>query len=40
MRGAAEAAKSFPLVGATLALTTDHCVVDGEVLDEWSPRKP
>jgi hypothetical protein len=34
LRGAAEAAKNFPLVGATMALTTDHSVVDGEVLDE------
>ncbi len=34
MRGAAAAAKDFPLVGTTLALTTDHTVVDGEVLDE------
>jgi hypothetical protein len=34
MRGAAAAARNFPLVGATLALTTDHSVVDGEVLDE------
>jgi hypothetical protein len=34
LRGAAEEAKNFPLVGATLALTTDHSVVDGEVLDE------
>jgi hypothetical protein len=34
LRGAAEAAKNLPPVGATLALTTDHCVVDGEVLDE------
>jgi hypothetical protein len=33
MRGAAQAAKNFPLAGATLALTTDHTVVDGEVLD-------
>jgi hypothetical protein len=34
MRGAAQAAKNFPLVGATMALTSDHSVVDGEVLDE------
>ncbi|MBD0323930.1 MAG: hypothetical protein ICV72_11175 [Aldersonia sp.] len=34
MRRAADAAGGFPLVGATMALTTDHCVVDGEVLDE------
>jgi hypothetical protein len=34
MRAAADAARNFPLVGATLALTTDHSVVDGEVLDE------
>lgn len=34
MRGAAEAAKNFPLVGTTLALMTDHAVLDGEVLDE------
>jgi hypothetical protein len=34
MHGAAAAAKNFPLVGATMALTTDHCVMDGEVLDE------
>jgi len=34
MRGTAAAAKNFALVGATLALTTDHCVLDGEVLDE------
>ena len=34
MRAAAEAAKDFPLAGATLSLTTDHSVVDGEVLDE------
>jgi hypothetical protein len=34
MAGAASAARSFPLVRATMALTTDHCAVDGEVLDE------
>jgi hypothetical protein len=34
MRAAAEAAKAFPLAGATLSLTTGHSVVDGEVLDE------
>jgi hypothetical protein len=34
MRAAAEAAKNFPQVGATMALTTEHSVVDGEVLDE------
>lgn len=34
MRGAAEVAKNFPLVGATMALMIDHSVVDGEVLDE------
>lgn len=34
MRGAAAAARSFPLVGATMALMIDHAVVDGEVLDE------
>lgn len=34
MRRAAQAATNFPLVGATLALTTDHDAVDGEVLDE------
>lgn len=34
MRGAAAQAANFPLVGATLALTTGHSVVDGEVLDE------
>jgi hypothetical protein len=34
MRSAAEPAKNFPLVRATLALMTDHSVVDGEVLDE------
>jgi hypothetical protein len=34
MRGAAVVAKNFPLVGATMALTTDHSVVDGDVLDE------
>lgn len=34
MGGAAAVAQSFPLVGATMALMTDHEVVDGEVLDE------
>ena len=34
MQAAAAAAKNFPLVGATLALTTDHQVVDGVVLDQ------
>jgi hypothetical protein len=34
MRRAAEAAKNFPLAGATLSLATDHVVLDGEVLDE------
>jgi hypothetical protein len=34
MRDAAKAAKDFPLVGETLSLTTDHSVVDGEVLDQ------
>lgn len=34
MRGAAAVARIFPLVGATMALMTDHAVVDGEVLDE------
>lgn len=34
MRGAAAVARSFPLVRATMALMTDHAVVDGEVLDE------
>jgi hypothetical protein len=34
MHGAAAAARSFPLVGATMSLTTDHSVVDGEVLDQ------
>lgn len=34
MQEAAAAATNFPLVGATLALTTDHVAVDGEVLDE------
>jgi hypothetical protein len=34
MRAAAQAAKNFPLVGATMALTTDHTAVDGEVLDQ------
>ena len=34
LHSAAEAAKAFPLAGATLSLTTEHSVVDGEVLDE------
>ncbi|MEV4317061.1 hypothetical protein [Actinocrispum sp. NPDC049592] len=34
MRGAAAAARGFPLAGATLSLTTEHSVVDGEVLDQ------
>ena len=34
MRAAAKAAASFPLVGATLALTSDHSATDGEILDE------
>lgn len=34
MRGAAEAAKNFPLVDATLSMTIGHSVADGEVLDE------
>jgi hypothetical protein len=34
MQRAAQAARDFPLVGATLSLTTDHTVIDGEVLDE------
>jgi len=34
MRAAAAAAKNFSQVGATMAMTTDHSVVDGEVLDQ------
>jgi hypothetical protein len=34
MQRAAQAARDFPLVGATLSLTTDHTIIDGEVLDE------
>jgi hypothetical protein len=34
MKRAAEAAKNFPLVAATLSLTTDHTITDGEILDE------
>lgn len=34
MKNAAEAAKNFPLVAATLSLTTDHSITDGEILDE------
>lgn len=33
MQRALQAAGSIPLVGATLSLTTDHTVIDGEVLD-------
>jgi hypothetical protein len=33
MHAAAEAARNFPQVGATMAMTTDHSVTDGEVLD-------
>lgn len=33
MRRAAQVAGSIPLVGATLTLTADHSVLDGEVLD-------
>lgn len=34
MQRAAEAARDVPLVGATLGMTTDHTVIDGEILDE------
>ncbi|MBS1697312.1 MAG: hypothetical protein JST25_02785 [Actinobacteria bacterium] len=34
MQRAAQAAGGAPLVGATLSLTADHTVVDGEILDE------
>lgn len=34
MRAAAKAAENFPLVGATMALTSDHSATDGEILDE------
>lgn len=34
MRTAAQAATNFPLAGATMALTTDHTAIDGEVLDQ------
>lgn len=34
MQRAAEAAKEFPIVGSTLAMTTDHMITDGEILDE------
>jgi hypothetical protein len=34
MLGAAQAAKGFPLVRATMDLMTEHIVMDGEVLDE------
>ncbi len=33
MQGAAAAAQNFPLARATISLTTEHSVVDGEVLD-------
>lgn len=33
MRRAAEAAGKIPIVGATLSLTTDHTIIDGEILD-------
>jgi hypothetical protein len=33
MHAATEAAKNFPQVGVTMAMTTDHSTVDGEVLD-------
>jgi len=33
MQRAAEAAVGFPQVGATLSLTADHTVIDGEILD-------
>lgn len=34
MQRASQAAGSIPLVGATLSLTADHVVIDGEVLNE------
>lgn len=34
MQRALQNAGSIPLVGATLSLTTDHTVIDGEVLDQ------
>lgn len=34
MQRATEAAANFPLVSDTLSLTTDHSILDGEVLDE------
>lgn len=34
MRRAAEAARSVPLVGDTMSLTTDHTAIDGEILDQ------
>lgn len=34
MHRASEAAANVPLVGATLSLTTDHTIMDGEVLDQ------
>ncbi|MFF1572602.1 hypothetical protein ACFVWR_07640 [Leifsonia sp. NPDC058292] len=34
MQSAAAAAANFPLVGATLSLTTDRTTIDGEILDE------
>lgn len=33
MQRASQVAASIPLVGATLSLTADHSVLDGEVLD-------
>lgn len=34
MQRALQEAGSIPLVGATLSLTADHTVIDGELLDE------
>lgn len=34
MQRATEAAADVPLVGATLSMTTDHTMIDGEILDE------
>ncbi|MDR2998570.1 MAG: hypothetical protein LBU78_10680 [Microbacterium sp.] len=34
MQRAAQAAAGFPLVGATMSLTDDHTVIDGEILDQ------
>lgn len=34
MQRASDAAAGAPLVGATLSLTTDHTIIDGEILDE------